>query len=117
MSGGLRFRLDIPQIISAVDDANDLAVFAMSEQVLKDSNFYCKRDQDGLIDSSITNSDTANGIIKWDTPYAQRQYFLEAAHTDKNPNAQYMWFDKAKDVHLDEWNKVYENAFKRGMRH
>ncbi len=146
MSGGLRFKLDIPQIISAVDGANDLAVFAMSEQVLKDSNFYCKQEYDGLIDSSLINtnisladcglsssnddmpeaekrmlaqaegSDLERGIIKWDMPYAKAQYELESAVKDPNQHAQDRWFDKAKDVYLDEWSKVYENAFKRGMR-
>lgn len=135
-------RFDVAEIMQRVDASNNLAIFAMSEQVLADSNFYCPQDQDGLIDSSLQSSDTQNGIIIWDTPYAQYLYngvlmvgesgsawakLGERKHVvmpevklnfskDRNPNAQMQWFHKAKDVHLNEWLTAYENVFRNEMR-
>ena len=110
------FNLDVSKIMDNIETANEFAIAAMSQQVLADSNYYCKQDQGMLIASAINNPDTENGIIVWDTPYAQKQYYLENANTDKNPNAQMMWFHKAKDIHGDEWNKVYAAALKKAMR-
>lgn len=64
------------------------AQYAMSQQALKDCNYYCKQDQDGLISSSIMHSDLENGALIWKTPYAKKQYYLDSACKDKNPNAQ-----------------------------
>lgn len=64
------------------------AQYAMSQQALKDFNYYCKQDQDGLISSSIMHSDLENGVLIWKTPYAKKQYYLDSSCKDKNPNAQ-----------------------------
>ena len=110
------FNFDIPEIMGSIEQANREAIAIMGEQVLADSNYYCKKDQSMLIDSSLSNSDLESGVIVWDTPYAQRQYYLESAHTDKNPNAQMMWAHKAKDVHCDQWITAYQKAFDRERR-
>ena len=98
--------------MDSIEQANREAIAIMGEQVLADSNYYCKKDQSMLIDSSLSNSDPESGVIVWDTPYAQRQYYLESAHTDKNTNAQMMWAHKARDVYVDQWLEVYKKAFK-----
>lgn len=106
------FKFDMVGILDSIEQANCEAIAIMGEQVLADSNYYCKKDQSMLIDSSLSNSDLESGVIVWDTPYAQRQYYLESAHTDKNPNAQMMWAHKARDVYVDQWLEVYKKAFK-----
>lgn len=106
---------DFLGISDRVEAANDLAIVALSQQALQDCNYYCKEDVGILIDSSINNSDFENGLLVWDTLYAAKQYYLEAAYKDKNPNAQMMWAHKAKDVHCDEWLQVYKNTFRREM--
>lgn len=87
---------------------------AMSEQALKDCNYYCKQDQDTLISSSIMHSDYENGILKWQTPYARMQYYLDSARKDKNPNASKMWAHKAASEHSEDWKLIYEKVFKGG---
>ncbi|MCM1024644.1 MAG: minor capsid protein [Prevotella sp.] len=110
------FNFSASEIMGNIEAANQEALVKLGQQILADSNYYCKQDQGALIASSINNSDLENGIIVWDTPYAQRQYYLESAHTDKNPNAQMMWFHKAKDIYGDQWNTVYKNAFNKAMK-
>lgn len=99
-----------------IDAANALGIFAMSEQALKDSNFYCKEDQGTLIDSSHIFSHPEDGELAWVTPYAKKQYYLEGASKDTNPNAQMMWFHKAKDVHGEEWRAVYAKTLMKGLK-
>ncbi|MDE6745591.1 MAG: minor capsid protein [Oscillospiraceae bacterium] len=109
------FKFNVPEIMGNIEAANKEALAEMSKQILADSNRYCKLDQGTLIASAL-NSDLESGAISWDTPYAGRQYYLENTHTDKNPNAQMMWFHKAKDIHADEWERVCQNAFKKAMK-
>lgn len=90
------------------------AMYAMSSQALKDCNYYCKEDQEGLINSSILHSDLENGILKWQTPYARKQYYLDSASKDKNPNAQKMWAHKAGAEHKEDWKLIYDKVFKGG---
>ncbi len=129
-------RLDVPKILENSETANRRAVFAMSNQVLADSNQLCPRGENAALrGSAIDNSDLENGIIRWVTPYAPYLYYGllmvapngsawaktgERKHI-KEPNVQLdfsepgtmsLWFEKAKDVHLDEWNRAYKNAFR-----
>lgn len=132
------FNLDIPRIMENVEAANEFATMATATQVLIDSNFYCKFDQGMLIATSLINttvtfsdiglpnpditdisgcgSDLDKGVIVWDTPYAQWQYYFGNAHRDKNENAQMMWFHKAKDIYGEEWIQSYRAAFSQKMR-
>lgn len=133
------FKFDTAGILDSIEQANREAIAKMGEQVLADSNFYCKLDQGTLIAASLVGtavsfadcglsapnvvppsdcegSDLENGIITWDQPYAQNQYYFENAYNDKNTNAQMMWFHKAKDVYGDQWITSYQNAFNRARR-
>lgn len=102
-------------VMARIEGAEEAALFVTSEQVLVDSNFYCKQDVGTLMESAITNSAPEQGIIQWTTPYAQKQYYLSSASTDKNPNASMMWFEKAKDIHGKEWTEIYEKELKGGI--
>lgn len=77
----------------------------LDNQVLKDSNFYCKEDTGDLIRSGRIES---AGTIVWDESYARKQYYLPKASTDKNPNAVYKWFEAAKSTKLAQWIKLVQ---------
>ncbi len=128
-------RLDVPKILENSEEANRRAVAAMAEQVLTDSNELCPLGKGTLRSSADNKQNLENGIISWNTPYAQYLYYGllmvapngspvaklgEKKHV-KVPNVSLdfsepgtvpLWFEKAKDVHLDEWNKAYKNAFR-----
>ena len=103
-------------IIRRFEEMNSLAVVALSQQILKDSNFYCPLDQGTLQSSALISSDSDRDVITWNTPYAARLYYGINFNFDKasNPNSQAMWFHKAKDIHIDEWVTVYKNVLERG---
>lgn len=109
------FKFDTAGILDSIEHANREAIAETAFEIREDSNYYCKQDQNMLIASS-QNSDLESGVIVWNTPYAQRQYYLENANTDRNPNAQMMWAHKAKDIHMEEWLKTYQQAFNKARR-
>lgn len=136
------FIFNVPEIMGNIEAANQEALVEMGQHIIADSNYYCPHGEDSLITSAENNSDLENGIIVWDTPYASYLYHgvlmvgkngsarakrgekkkikvpeqkLNFA-TDKNPNAQMMWYEKAKDIHGDQWNTIYKNAFKKAMK-
>jgi len=96
-----------------IAQATRKAVHITTQQALKDCNYYCKQDTSVLINSSIIHSDFEKGIIKWQTPYAKKQYYLKRTLTEKNPQARWMWAHYAKSVHKKEWFKMFEKACKR----
>lgn len=137
------FNFNVPAIMGNIEAANQEALVAMGKDIIASSNYYCPHgDGDMLITSPDNNSDLENGVIVWDTPYAQYLYYGvlmvgtngsswaklgEKKHVkvpeqklnfakDKNPNAQMMWYEKAKDIHLGEWIKGYKNNFNRIMK-
>ena len=95
--------------------ACDEARFDLANQVLKDSNYYCKRDTGMLIESALINSLPEQGIVQWVTPYASYQYEYPGANTDQNPHARSEWFDAAKEFHLDQWLDVYRDSYNQAM--
>ena len=102
-------------VMARFEGAEEFALFALSEQVIMDSNYYCKEDFGVLKESAISNSIPEQGIVQWTMPYAEKQYYLPSACLDKNPNACMMWFHKAKDIHLDEWITLYERTLRGGI--
>ncbi len=128
-------RLDVPKILENSEEANRRAVAAMAEQVLTDSNELCPLGKGTLRSSADNKQNLENGIISWDTPYAPYLYYGllmvapngsawaktgERKHVKKPdvpldfsaPGTMPLWFEKAKDVHLDKWNRAYKNAFR-----
>ncbi|WP_245733045.1 minor capsid protein [Salipaludibacillus aurantiacus] len=81
------------------------AQFVMDSQVLNDSNDYIPADDWNLRDSSLTHSNLGEGDIKWRTPYGRKLYYNPQFNfsTDKNPQAQGLWFEAAKSKDKDSW--------------
>ena len=83
----------------------------LSEQVLKDSNFYARMDTGAMIDSSQTASDFKAGKLVWDTPYARKVYYTGSPSKDRNPNASLMWAHTAKNAKNKDWQKLAQKEF------
>jgi len=80
----------------------------VSLQILLDCNYFCKQDQSGLIASSLSQSDTENGDLIWQTAYAVAQYYLDSASHDINPNASKMWCEKAYARFGQDWEALLQ---------
>lgn len=111
----VHINIDREAIILRIKQAKSQALTITSNEALKDCNYYCKEDQEGLINSSLIHSEPEKGILRWDTPYAKRQYYLSSVNKDKNIHASKMWAHKARAKHGDEWKEKFERAFKGGL--
>lgn len=133
----VKIDFNIQGIINGIEMSNEYAVTAMTEQALQDSNYYAPADTYTLQKKAEINSDFKNGLIVWEGPEAQYLYygllmvgtngsawakFGERKHVktphvhlnfshDKNPNAQMEWYDKAKNVHFEDWLQTYRKVF------
>lgn len=110
------FEIRGPNMTLIADRAMERAVAAVSEQALKDCNYYCKQNMGALIESSLIHSDIGKGVLKWVTPYAEKQYYLPSVCKDKNPNASPRWCEKAEENHADEWEiKFIDTLHREGL--
>ncbi len=109
----ISLNLNIAATEERLKKAAEKAILVTSEAALQDCNYYCKQDQEGLIGSSLTHSEPEKGILRWQTIYARKQYYLDAARKDKNPNARKMWAHHAASVHGSEWLLRMQKAFAR----
>ncbi|MBE6826385.1 MAG: hypothetical protein E7511_05830 [Ruminococcus sp.] len=71
----VRMNINLGAIEKKLQKAADKAVYITAEKALEDSNKYCPKDQDGLINSSLTFSEPEKGIIRWTEPYARALYY------------------------------------------
>lgn len=85
---------------------------ALTMQVIKDSNYYCRQDQGTLIASSLIASRPEKGLVIWDTPYAKRVYYTGIPCLDVNPRASLMWFEEAKKARIDAWIALARKGMK-----
>lgn len=111
----INISFDPGDVIMRSGAACDEARFDLTNQVLKDSNYYCKRDSGTMIKSALTNSLPEQGIVQWVTPYASYQYDYPYAYTGENPHALPKWFNVAKAYHLSEWIDTYTDSYNQAM--
>jgi hypothetical protein len=97
-------RIDQNAVVARVMGQWDKALPMLTEEILNDCNQYCKEDTGALIASSMMHSDFKRGIMKWQTPYARRQYWeIRTAYKDVNPRATWKWVHVAKAKYQAKW--------------
>lgn len=113
----IKVNVNISDIQPKLDKAIEKAQFALDQQVLKDSNNYIPLDESTLMESSLLFSRPGEGHIGWQTPYARRLYYNPQYNfsTDKNPNAQGLWFEAAKARHLVNWQKLVKKTIEENL--
>lgn len=94
-------RIDQNAVVARVMGQWDKALPMLTEEILNDCNQYCKEDTGTLIASSMTHSDFKRGIMKWETPYARRQYW--DIKTSLTPGRTWKWVHVAKGKYQAKW--------------
>lgn len=87
--------------------------YLLSSQILADSNKHARMDTGEMIMSSLRASDLPKGELVWDTPYAKRVYFTGTPSTDRNPDAELMWVQVARDRYHMDWLALFQNLAKK----
>ena len=115
MAAKLTVTIDKRRVAARIKSGIDQMIPAVAEQALADCNYFAKRDQGTLIESSETASDLKAGELVWDTPYAKRQYYAGTPSKEVNPNASLMWCEKARNTYGKDWQKIAQKQFEEGM--
>lgn len=108
------------------------ALTVMGNQALQDVSQYVPKDQHTLENSGLTDSDQKAQNLKfkmrWSTPYAQYLWHGDVMYGNPTTRtygpeklsftsalAREEWAKYAKEVHGEEWKKVYQAALKRRL--
>lgn len=86
----------------------------LANELLKDANFYCRKDSGSLISSSIRASRPEAGELVWDTPYAKAVYYTGTPSKDSNQNAELMWAEKAATQDRPKLERMAQAYMKGG---
>lgn len=102
------------QIVSArIKSATDEITPIITNEFIKDANFYCRKETGRLQDSAILASDPDNGLAVWDTPYAKRVYYTGTPSHDYNINAALMWAHVAARKFKSKYEKMAQKILNR----
>ena len=115
MAAKVTVTIDRSRVEARIKAGKMAMVSAVAEQALSDCNYFAKRDQGTLIESSQTASDLENGLLVWNTPYARKQYYTGAPSLDQNPNASILWCEEAHDHFGHDWDRSAQKACAKGM--
>ena len=111
--------------------AND-ALTVMGNQALKDVTQYVPKDQGTLQSSGLARSsreaENMKFDLRWSTPYAQYLWHGDVMHGNPTNRtygpdkisftsalAREEWAKYAKEVHGENWKKIYQAALKEGL--
>ena len=121
------------QAKALIKASSDYGLTMMGKQALEDVSQYVPKDQHTLENSGLTASDkkAVDGklTLRWDEPYSQYLWHGKIMHgTPPRSPADYYgditftsalaraeWAKYAKEVHGEEWKKVYQAAMRRRM--
>ena len=104
------------KIRAKIENGKKEMMIAVTEQVVKDSNIYCRQDSGTLISSSLSASRPERGQAIWDTPYALRVYYTGTPRKDVNPAASLMWVEVARAAFGGDWLRIAQKFFGEGMK-
>lgn len=108
MAFSIFVKTDIAAIKAKVEADKKKALPIITNEFIKDANFYCKEDSGELQRSAIKASRPEKGEAIWQTPYAKRQYYTGIPSTDRNPNASTLWAHKADAEHRAKYQKMLQ---------
>ena len=99
-----------------LEGATHAALEAVGEQALADSNEFVREDQGQLRESGRFDVKGADATISYNTPYAKRVYFTGTPSHDVNANASLQWIHKAQKLYGNDWKKIMQKAFAKGLK-
>ena len=88
---------------------------AFARRVAFDMRDKVPVDTGALRDSEPVSSDYENGLIVWNTPYAQDVYNADRVRTVRNPNAVPHWAEASKAEKLGDWEAFAAALLGEGM--
>ena len=128
-----RVTFDKSKAVALIKAVSDDALTIMGNQALQDANQYVPRDQGILEDNSFSHSSrkAENGkfVLRWDEDYSQYLWHGDVMYGNPDSRtygpeklnftsalAREEWAKYAKEVHGEEWKKVYQAELRKGLQ-
>lgn len=94
------------RIQQKINQKTDKIKLVVSNEFLKDANYFCREDAGETKRSGIRFSLLAEGKITWKTDYVRKIYYFGSPVKDRNPNASLMWGHKAKSKNMAKYQDI-----------
>lgn len=122
-----------PRAVALIKASSNAALSDTGNQALQDAGMYVPKDQGALKNSGINNSNTkakdGKFTMKWAEPYSKYLWNGEVMYGNPTSRtygpeklkftdalARMEWAKYAREVHGEEWKKVYQAAVRRRLR-
>lgn len=122
-------KTDKAKWIGAINQARDVAAYALAEQMLADSERFVpysagsSQSAGNLRESGkVERGDSGRFYLIWDTVYALYQWYGVRAdgshrvHHYTTPGTGTMWVDKARKHFGDRWREIAQKRFTEALR-
>lgn len=122
-------KTDKAKWIGAINQARDIAAYALAEQMLADSEQYVpysggsSQSAGNLRESGrVEKGESGRFYLVWDTVYALYQWFgvrADGSHRVRKyttPGTGTQWVDKAKAAKQDNWQKIAQKKFTEALK-
>jgi hypothetical protein len=122
-------KTDKAKWIGAINQARDVAAYALAEQMLADSEQYVpysggsSQSAGDLRESGrVEKGESGRLYLVWDTVYALYQWFgvrADGSHRVRKyttPGTGTQWVDKAKAAKQDNWQKIAQKKFTEALK-
>lgn len=94
------------RIQQKINQKTDKIKLVVSNEFLKDANYFCREDTGETKRSGIRFSLLTEGKIIWKTDYVRKIYYFGSPVKDRNPNASLMWAHKAKSKNMNKYQAI-----------
>ena len=122
-------KTDKAKWIGAINQARDVAAYALAEQMLADSEQYVpysggsSQSAGNLRESGrVEKGESGRFYLVWDTVYALYQWFgvrADGSHRVRKyttPGTGTQWVEKAKAAKQDNWQKIAQKKFTEALK-
>lgn len=104
------FQFNKAAVKARVDRANAKGIFIVTNEALKDANYYARKDTGNMIEESIIASQPEKGELVWPTPYAKKVYYTGTPSIDSNEHASLMWAHRGYAENREKYNQIIQKA-------
>lgn len=129
-----RVTFDKKAAAALVKASSNYGLTMMGVQALQDASQYIPKDQEETLENSgISSSDKkaleGKFVLRWSTPYAQYLWHGDVMYGNPTSRsygpekisftsalAREEWAKYAKEVHGEDWKKVYQAAMRRRLK-
>lgn len=118
ISVNVKEHLDLKAIVQKAEAAKRKGVMAVAMSLKKEADPYVRWQTGATFRSAAVASDSQNGKIIYDTPYARYAYYNERSKVTKDvhPLACARWAEVAWNAKRDRFLTLFSNIIKEGLK-